>query len=188
MKIPIEVSARHCHLSKKDLESLFGKEYQLNKIKQLSQPEEFACEETLTIQVGSKTFEKVRIVEPLREQTQVEISLTDTIGSGVVPPVKLSGDLESSSPVTLTGPEGSVELQKGLIIAKRHIHCATAEAEELGLKNNDIVSVKIEGERGLIFDNVIVRVKDDYKLSMHIDTDEGNASGINKIGEGIIFK
>jgi len=188
MEIPIEVSARHVHISKKDLESLFGKEYQLHKIKQLSQPEEFACEETVTVQVGSKIIEKVRIVGPLRDQTQVEVSLTDTIGSGVIPPIKLSGDLENSSPVILTGPEGSVELPKGLIIAKRHIHCATVKAEELGLKNNDIVSVKIEGERGLIFNNVVVRVKDDYKLSMHIDTDEGNASGINKIGEGIILK
>jgi putative phosphotransacetylase len=187
-KILVEVSARHIHISNKDLETLFGESYQLHNVKQLSQPEEFACEEILNVQVGSKTFEKVRIVGPLRQETQVEISLTDAIGSGVVPPVKLSGDLENSLPIVLVGPKGLVELQKGLIVAKRHIHCATAEAEELGFKNNDVVSVKTEGERGLVFDNVVVRVSDNYKLAMHIDTDEGNAAGINKIGEGIILK
>jgi len=188
IKIPIEVSGRHIHISKKDLETLFGEGYQLNKIKQLSQPEEFACEEFVKVEVGAKSFEKVRIVGPLREETQVEISLTDAVGSGIVPPVRLSGDLEDSLPVIIVSPKGSVELQQGLIVAKRHIHCATTEAEELGFKNNDVVSVKTEGERGLIFDNVIVRVSDNYKLAMHIDTDEGNAAGINKIGEGIILK
>jgi putative phosphotransacetylase len=188
MKIPVEVSARHIHLSKKDLETLFGEGYQLNKIKQLSQPEEFVCEETVKIEFGSKAFERVRIVGPLRGETQVEVSLTDVVGSEVNPPIKLSGDLEDSFPVILVGPNGSVELQKGLIIAKRHIHCATIEAEKLGLKNNEVVSVKIDGERGLVFDNVIVRVNDNYKLSMHIDTDEGNSAGINKIGEGLIKK
>jgi len=188
MKILVEVSGRHIHISKKDLETLFGEGYQLNKVKQLSQPEEFACEESVRIEFGAKSFDKVRIVGPLREETQVEISLTDAIGSGVVLPVKLSGDLENSMPVIIVGPKSSVELQKGVIVAKRHIHCATAEAQELGLKNNDVVSVRTEGERGLVFDNVVVRVSDNYKLAMHIDTDEGNAAGINKIGEGIILK
>jgi len=188
MKIPVEVSARHIHLSKPDLEKLFGVGYELKKIKQLSQPEDFACEELLGIQVGSKKFENVRIVGPLREKTQVEISLTDAIGSGVIPPVKLSGDLNMTSPVALEGPKGAINLEEGLIVAKRHIHCATDEAANLGLKNNDVVSVKVPGERGLVFDNVVARIKDGYKLCMHIDTDEGNAAGINKIGEGTILK
>jgi putative phosphotransacetylase len=140
------------------------------------------------VQANSKTFEKVRIVGPLREETQVEISKTDAVFLGVNPPINLSGDLKNSLPIRLVGPKGVIGLDKGLILAKRHIHCATDEAVSFGLKDGDSVSVKIDGERGLVFDNVVVRVKDDYKLAMHIDTDEGNAAGINKIGEGIILK
>ncbi len=185
--VPVEVSARHCHLSKEDLEKLFGVGYELKKLRQLSQPEEFACQETVDIQFGSKKIEKVRIVGPLRNMTQVEISLTDAVESGVTPPVRLSGNLKGPSSVILHGPVGTVELAEGLIIAKRHIHCATEEAKKFGLKNNDIVSVKVDGDRAVIFNNVVVRVKDGYQLSMHIDTDEGNSAGINKIGEGIIL-
>lgn len=183
-KIPVEVSARHCHLSPDDLEKLFGTGYELKKIKQLSQPSDFACEETVNIQVGSKKFEKVRVVGPLREQTQVEISLTDAVGSGLTPPVKLSGDLKGSATVTLQGPAGKAELSEGLIVTQRHLHCATDEAKKLKLKNGDIVSVKINEARSVIFNNVKVRVRDDYKLCLHLDTDEGNAAGINKAGEG----
>ncbi|MCX6720037.1 MAG: PduL/EutD family phosphate acyltransferase [Candidatus Staskawiczbacteria bacterium] len=146
--IPVEVSARHCHLSLQDLEKLFGAGYKLKKLKQLSQLSDFACEEAVTVQVGIKKFEKVRVVGPLREQTQVEISLTDAVGSGVLPTVKLSGDLKGSSPVVLEGPNGKAELAEGLIE---------------------------------------VRVKDDYKLCLHLDTDEGNSAGINKTGEGFIL-
>jgi len=185
--VPVEVSARHCHLSKNDLEKLFGAGHELRSIKQLSQPVDFACQETVDIQVGSKKFEHVRVVGPVREQTQVEISLTDAVGSSLTPPTRLSGDLSDSSPVVLQGPEGFVSLNEGLIIAKRHIHCATDEAKKLKLKTGDMVSVKIAGERPVIFENVALRVRDDYKLSMHIDTDEGNAAGINKIGEGQII-
>jgi putative phosphotransacetylase len=187
IKIPVEVSARHIHISKKDLEVLFGEGYQLRKLKQLGQPSDFATEELLEIEVNNKKISGVRVIGPEREETQVEISKTEAVFLGVNPPTKLSGDLENSLPVRLIGPKGSLDLQKGLIVALRHIHCATDEAASLGLKNNDIVSVKIEGERGLIFNNVVVRVKDDYKLSMHIDTDEGNSAGVNKIGEGIII-
>ncbi|MEI7424692.1 MAG: phosphate propanoyltransferase [Candidatus Staskawiczbacteria bacterium] len=192
IKIPVEVSARHCHISKEDLEKLFGGapsgSYELKKIKQLSQPSDFACEETINIQFGSKKIEKVRIIGPLRSQTQVEISLTDAIGSGVVPLIKLSGDLNKTSPVTLVGRKGEVNLNEGLIVALRHIHCATTEAVKFGLKNGGRVNVEIKGVRPIIFKDVIVRVEDDFKLCMHLDTDEGNAAGINKIGEGIIIK
>ena len=186
-KISAEVSARHIHLSQKDLETLFGVGYELTKLKQLSQPSDFACEETVDIQVGSKKIEKMRIVGPLRSQTQVEISFTDAVGSGFMPPIRLSGNLESSEGVVLHGPVGKVELRKGLIVAQRHLHCATDEAKKMKLKTGDIVSVKIEGEREVIFKKVIVRVRDDYKLCLHLDTDEGNAAGINKIGEGEII-
>lgn len=187
IKVSVEISARHCHLSKQDLEKLFGAGHELKKFKQLSEPSDFAAEETIDIQVGSKKFEKVRVVGPLREQTQVEISLTDAIGSGVIPPIKLSGDLKGSAGVTLFGPAGQVELLEGLIVAQRHIHCATNEANELGLKPGDIVAVMVDGERSIVFDKVAVRIRDDYKLCMHIDTDEGNAAAINKIGEGLLF-
>ena len=185
--IPVEVSARHMHLSKKDLEILFGKDYELRKFKQLSQPSDFASEETLDIEANGKIISKVRIVGPEREKTQIEISKTDAVFLGVNPPLKISGDLDNSCGIKLIGPEGEVELSEGVIIAKRHIHCATDEAKKLGFKNNDVVSVKIGDERPVIFEDVVIRVKDNYKLCMHIDTDEGNAAGINKIGEGSIL-
>jgi len=188
IKIPVEISARHCHLSKQDLDVLFGAEYELKKIKQLYQPSDFACQETIDIQVGEKKIEKVRVVAPLRTQSQVEISLTDAVGSGVTPQIKLSGDLVGTSPITLVGPKGTVNLNEGLIVALRHIHCATAEAVKLKLKNGTAVNVEIKGARPVIFENVLVRVKDNYKFCLHLDTDEGNASGINKIGEGTIIK
>jgi len=187
-KIPVEVSARHIHLSQKDLETLFGSGYQLNKLKQLSQPSDFACQETVDIQAGTKKFEKVRVVGPLRMQTQIEISLTDAVGSGVTPPVKLSGDLKGTAPAVVVGPKGAVNLKEGLIVALRHIHCATDEAVKLGLKSGAKVSVRIEGERPVVFENAIVRVRDDYKLCLHLDTDEGNAAAINKASEGKLIK
>lgn len=186
--VPIEVSARHCHISKEDLENLFGNGYELEKIKQLSQPSDFACKETIDIEFGSKKIEKVRIVGPLRSQTQIEVSLTDVIGSGIVPPVKRSGDLDESSAVTILGPLGKIELLNGLVISHRHIHCSIDEAKKYNLKDGDLVSVRVAGERGVIFENIIVRVKDNYKFCLQLDTDEGNAAGINKTGEGILIK
>lgn len=188
IKVPVEVSARHCHLAKEDLEKLFGVGHELKLLKQLSQASDFACEETIDIQFGSKKIEKVRVVGPLRAKTQVEVSLTDAVGSGIRPPVKLSGDLMNTSPVTLVGPNGSVELSEGLIVAKRHIHCATTQAAGLKLKSGDRVSVKIASERPLVFEDVILRIREDYNLCLHLDTDEGNAAGINKMGEGQIIK
>jgi putative phosphotransacetylase len=188
IKVPVEVSARHCHLSKQDLEALFGVGHELQKLKQLSQPSDFACQETVTLVNHSHILENVRIVGPLRPQTQVEISLTDAVGLGVTPPVRLSGQLENSAPVVITGPAGRVELSEGLIVALRHIHCATSEAAKLGLKNGAMVSVEILGLRPVIFKNIPVRVKDGYKLCLHLDTDEGNAAGINKTGEGNIIR
>jgi len=186
--VPVEVSARHCHLSKEDLEKLFGVGYELQKLKQLSQPSDFACQETVDIQVGLNKIEKVRVVGPIRSQTQVEISLTDAVGLKFMPPVRLSGNLKDSASVILYGPAGKVELAEGLIVAKRHIHCSTRESAKLGLKNGDKVNVAVGEDRKVVFENVVVRVKDDYKFCMHIDTDEGNSAGINKTGEGEIIK
>lgn len=188
IKIPVEVSARHCHLSQQDLEKLFGKGYELKTIKELSQPSDFACQETVSVKSRSQILKNVRIVGPIRENSQVEVSKTDAMFFGLDVPVRLSGDIEGTPGIKLIGPEGEVSLENGLIIAQRHIHCGTDKAEKAGLINGDVVSVKIGGERALIFNNVKVRIKDNYKLCLHIDTDEGNAAGINKIGEGVIIK
>jgi len=185
--VPVEVSARHCHLCKADLNALFGGGKELTKLRQLSQPLEFACQETVNIIIGSKQIGNVRIVGPLRTETQVEISLSDAVGSGIEVPVLLSGQLENSASVVITGPAGRVELNKGLIVAKRHIHCATSQAGHLGLKNSAMVKVRVKGERSIVFENVIVRTGDNYKFCIHLDTDEGNACGINKTGEGYII-
>lgn len=190
ISIPVEVSARHIHLSQKDLETLFGAGYELKKIKELGQPSDFACEETITIKnpANYNVLENIRIVGPVRNQTQVEISKTDAIKLNVNPPIRLSGDLKNSVGIILAGPAGEIELKEGLIIAQRHIHCATEEAKKLGLKDRGRVSIQIKGERPVIFENVIVRVKDNYKLCLHLDTDEANAAGINKNQIGILVK
>lgn len=186
-KIPVEVSARHCHLSKEDKEKIFGENYELTKLKQLTQPSDFACKETIDIKLGEKEIKNIRVVAPEREKTQVEISLTDAVGSGVIVPIKMSGDLAGSVGAMLIGPVGQTEIKQGVIIAKRHIHCSPAEARKLGLKDGDNVSVKVKGDRSIIFEDVAVRTGENYKLCLHLDTDEGNAGGINKSGEGIIL-
>jgi len=184
IKIPVEVSARHCHLSQKDLEKLFGVECQLGELKELSQPGLFACKETITIKNNSCVLKNVRIIGPERQETQIEISKTDAIFLGIEAPLRISGDIDGSPGVTLIGPEGEVVLEKGVIIAKRHIHCSPEEAKKLLLKDGDVVSVKVEGERGVVFNNVKIRTGKNYCLRLHLDTDEGNAAGINKEIEG----
>lgn len=187
-KILIEVSARHCHLCQADLEKLFGKGYELKKLRALSQPGLFAAEESIAIKNGKMGFGKVRVIGPERDYTQIEISKTDAIFLGVEVPLKKSGDIEGTPGITLAGPAGEVVLKKGLIIPKRHIHCSEQEAQGLGVKDGDMVSVEVKGERGIIFNNVKVRVGDKFKMSMHIDTDEGNAAGISKGAEGELVK
>lgn len=184
MKIPIEVSARHIHLSKEDLEKLFGQNYELKKFKQLTQHSDFSAEEVLNIRIGQRFLNNVRVVGPTREKTQIEISLTDAFNLGDIPPMRMSGDLAGSDGVTLVGPQGDVELNEGLILAQRHIHCSPEEAKETGIKDGDVVSVKVEGERSVTFHDIKVRVKEGYSMCLHIDTDEGNAAGINKRGFG----
>ncbi len=175
-EVLVEISARHVHVSKKDLEILFGEGYELTNKKDLSQPGQFACEEKLTI-VGPKASLKASILGPVRPDTQVELSLTDARSIGVVAPIRESGDIKGTGACKLVGPKGEVEICEGVIAAKRHIHMTVADAEKYGITDKQIVSVKIPtADRALIFGDVVARVSDSYALAMHIDTDEANAA------------
>ena len=177
--VPVGVSNRHIHLSKDDLETLFGKGYELTPIKDLSQPGQFACKEQLTIIGPSlRPIEGVRVLGPVRSASQVEISRTDSFTLKVKPPVRESGDIKGSAPVTIIGPKGVVTLKEGCIIANRHIHMSEEEGAEFGLKDGDYVTVEANGERRTTFYDVQVRVNKAFRLEMHIDTDDANAAGI----------
>ena len=189
MKFLVETSARHVHVTQEHLEILFGKGYELTKKKDLSQPGQFACEERVTVVGPKKELKNVSILGPVRKATQVELSLTDARSIGVAAPVRESGAIAGSAVCKLIGPAGEVDLTEGVIAAKRHIHATTADAEQLGVKNGDIVSVKIDTDgRSLIFGDVVVRVSDSYALAMHIDTDESNAAGCGREQYGEIVK
>ena len=184
MKIKIEVSARHVHLSQEDLETLFGKGYKLTMYKKLSQESDFAAKETVKI-VGPKgAHEEVRVIGPVRSKTQVEISLTDGRIIGNIPPLRISGDVVGSAPVKLIGPKGEVDLLEGMITAMRHIHVSEKQAEELKLKHEQRVSIACFGDRGLLFNNVIVRVNPKFDFFFQLDTDEANAAGVENGDEG----
>ena len=177
--VPVGVSNRHIHLSTADLETLFGKGYELTPIKDLSQPGQFACKETLTIVGPSlRPIENVRVLGPVRKASQVEISRTDSFTLKVKPPVRESGDIAGSAPVTIIGPKGVVTLKEGCIIANRHIHMSTDEGATFGLVDGQYVDVEVSGERRTKFYDVQVRVHKDFRLEMHIDTDDANAAGI----------
>ncbi len=182
--VPLGVSARHVHLTQEDVETLFGKGYQIRKKKELMGGQ-FAAEECVTI-VGLKlrAIENVRILGPVRKASQVEISATDSIKLGVKAPIRESGDIKNSAPIALVGPKGVIYLKEGCIIAKRHIHMAPKDAQAAGVKNGDVVSVKTENDRGIVFNHVTIRVDESYTLEMHIDTDEANAANI-KTGDTI---
>lgn len=189
MKFLVETSARHVHVTQEHLEILFGKGYELTKKKDLSQPGQYACEERVTVVGPKKELKGVSILGPVRKATQVELSLTDARSIGVAAPVRESGDVAGSAGCKLIGPAGEVELTEGVIDAKRHIHATPADAEQLGVKNGDIVSVKVDTDgRSLVFGDVVVRVSDSYALAMHIDTDESNAAGCGREQYGEIVK
>jgi len=180
MNIPIEISARHVHLSRKDLDKLFHPGYELTKIKDLSQPGEFACKEM--IQIIGKNFSgnRIRIIGPSRKETQVEISRTDALRMDLqTVPLRLSGDLKGAPKVKITGPSGQI-IQVKVIVAKRHLHCSPQQAKKLKIKNDQKLKIRITGDRALTFENIIVRVGDKHKLALHIDTDEGNAAGLGR--------
>jgi putative phosphotransacetylase len=177
--VPCGVSNRHLHIKQEDLETLFGKGYQLKVMKDLSQPGQYAAEECVMV-VGRKgILEKVRILGPVRPDTQVEISTTDSYKIGVKPVVKDSGDIEGTPGCVLVGPKGAVTLNKGVIVASRHIHMSDKDAEKFGLKDKDRVSVSTSGSKSVTFNNVLVRVSNKFALDFHIDTDEANCAGIN---------
>ena len=178
-EIPVGISNRHIHLNREDLETLFGKGYELTPIKDLSQPGQYACKETLTLVGPSmRAIEGVRVLGPLRKASQVEISVTDSFVLKVKPPVRESGKIEGSAPVTIIGPKGSVALKEGCIIATRHIHMSPDDAARFGVKDNDYIDVDaFSGTKKTRWFGVQVRVHKDFRLEMHVDTDDANAVG-----------
>lgn len=176
-ELPIAMSNRHIHVSEEALKVLFGEGYELTPIKDLSQPGQFACDEKVDIEGPRGTIKGVRILGPTRKDTQLEISISDAFSLGVKPVIRDSGDIEDTPGVKIIGPKGEYEIDKGVIVAARHIHMHTDDANEFGVKNNDKVDIKVDGDRGVIFNNVLIRVSDNYKLEMHVDMEEGNASG-----------
>ena len=178
-EIPVGVSNRHIHLSKNDLEVLFGEGYELTPIKDLSQPGQYACKEQLTIIGPSmRPIENVRVLGPVRKNSQVEISMTDSYVLKVKPPVRESGSIKGSAPIRIVGPKGVVELSEGCIIANRHIHMSPDEARVFGLSDGDYVDVDVNGKRRTRWFDVQVRVHKEFRLEMNVDTDDANSAGI----------
>ena len=179
-RIPIGISARHVHLTQEHVEELFGKGYQLTKKKELMGGQ-YASNELVTL-VGTKlrAIENVRILGPCRKASQVEVSKTDCIKLGVKAPTRESGKIAGSAPIAIVGPKGVVYLEEGCIVAKRHIHMSTADAERFGVTNGQSVKVRFDNERGGVMEDVIIRVDPTFTLEMHIDTDEANGLGIGK--------
>lgn len=178
-EVPIGISNRHIHLSREDVEILFGKGYQLTKFKDLGQPGQYACKEQLTlIGPSMRAIEGVRVLGPERKQSQVEISRTDSFTLKVKPPIRESGDIAGSAPVTVVGPKGIVTLKEGCIIANRHIHMSEEDGERFGVRDGEYVDVEVNGERRSRFYDVQIRVHKNFRLEMHVDTDDANAAGI----------
>lgn len=188
LTIPIGISNRHVHLSKKDLEVLFGEGYQLTVMKKLRQPGQFAAKETVTVTGPKGSFENVRVLGPVRGQTQLEISVSDGYKLGFSVPIRESGDTEGTPGIILKGPKGIVEKDRGVIAALRHIHMPLNLAEHFGLKDKDRVSAEAGTTRRLLFHNVLVRVSDQYLPELHLDTDEANAGGIQNGDIAYILK
>lgn len=184
IKIPVGVSNRHLHVTQEVLDALFGENYQLTPMKHLSQPGEFAAEETVTVRGPKGEIKNVRILGPVRKITQLEVSKTDSYKLGVAAPVRLSGNIQGTPGITLIGPKGEITIAEGVIVAKRHLHLHPRDAERLGIKNNDIIMLKTFGDRSLIFDDVVARVDEHFSLDFHIDTDEANAANL-KTGDTV---
>lgn len=186
--VPIETSARHVHLTKEDMTRLFGDGAVLTSKRELSQPGQFLAYERVSIVGARNRMDNVAILGPERAATQVEISLTDARALGVTAPVRESGDVTGSGVIRIEGPCGSIELPEGVIAAKRHIHFSSEDAEKYGLSDKQIVSVRIDGVRGLVFNEVVVRVSPKFGTFMHIDVDEANAAAFSgkEFGEVIV--
>lgn len=188
-KIPIETSARHIHLSEKDFKALFGKNAEMTFVKELSQPGQYVCAERVNV-VGPKgTYENVAVLGPYRKETQVEISLTDARRLGIQGVIRQSGDIKDTPGCTLVTETASIDIDKGVIVAKRHIHMTPSEAIRFNVKDNDVVCVITKSfERALIYADVVVRVHKDFRLAMHVDTDEANAVANEASPYGVIVK
>ena len=176
-EVKIGLSNKHLHLSEEHIEALFGKGHQLTPTKPLFQPGQFACEEKVDIVGPKNTLKGIRVLGPARKETQVELAMTDARTIGIKAPVRESGKLEGTPGCKIVGPCGEIEIDHGVIVALRHVHLNDQQAAEAGVKDGDVVSIKIEGERGLIFDNVLVRAGSKHEREVHLDTDEGNAAG-----------
>jgi putative phosphotransacetylase len=176
--VPAAASNRHVHISPADLEILFGAGYVLTRLRPLSQPGQFACGEMVTLKGPKGSIGNIRVLGPERTETQVEISVTDSFKLGIKPVIKMSGELENTPGGLLIGPHGSVELQKGVIVAARHLHLSAGQAKIFGLQNGDVVKLKTNGLRPVIFENVIVRAGNGHDMEVHMDTDEANAAFI----------
>ena len=174
--IPVGVSGRHLHLSREHLDALFGTGYELTKKKDLSQPGQYASEETVDIMTTKGAFTRVRILGPVRKATQIELALSDTVKLGITPPIRDSGNVAGSPGVVLVGPNGTITLDQGVIVALRHIHMTPADAQKFGVKDKDMVEVECCGERSMTLGQVLVRVNEQFSLEIHMDTDEGNAA------------
>jgi putative phosphotransacetylase len=177
--IPLGVSNRHMHIKKETFAAIFGPDASLDVYRELYQPGEFASNQVVTV-VGPKmrAIQNVRILGPFRNYDQVELSLTDAIGIGISPPVRNSGDLQDAAPLTVAGPAGSVFIPRCAIIANRHAHMPSNDARTFGVKDGDFVRVRIGGEKGTVFEKVLVRVNDSWKLQLHLDTDDANAANV----------
>lgn len=185
MKVSIGVSNRHVHLKEEHLKTLFGKDFKLEKKNDLTQPGQYASTSIVSLKTEKAIIQNVRVLGPLRPYTQVEISKTDAYKLGINPPVRDSGDLKESSPITIIGPEGSVELEEGCIIPTRHIHILPNQIDMYQLQGKDVVSVKIAGEKGGIINNVHIKISNESFFELHLDTDDANAHLIKNgdIGE-----
>ncbi len=176
--VPIEISARHVHLTKKSYATLFGVDADLKTERKLSQADEFASPDTVALLFGKRKIEKVRVLGPCRDYNQAEVARTDSRQLKADVPLRLSGNVAGSAPVTLIGPAGRLDLPEGMIVAQRHLHIAPAEAQQLGVTDGQEVAVEVDTPRGGRLDHCIVRVKDGYRQTIHLDTDEGNALGL----------
>lgn len=186
--VTVGLSNKHIHLSKEHIDILFGEGYELTKMKDLGQPGQYAAEEKVDV-VGPKgTIKGIRVLGPARSATQIEVSFADGFALGVKPPVRDSGDLDGSPGAKIVGPKGEVTIDKGVIAAARHIHMHTSDAEKFGVADKDIVRVRVGGKRGLVFENVLVRVSPSYALEMHVDIEEGNAAGLKNGDEVEVLK
>ncbi len=176
--VPVGVSNRHIHLSQEHINILFGEGYELTKFKDLSQPGQYACNEKVDVVGPKSTIKGVRVLGPARPATQVEVSLFDGFTLGVKPQLRNSGDIANSAGCKIVGPKGEVEITEGVIAAARHIHMHTSDAEKWGLNDKDLVSVKVDGDRGGVLSNVLVRVHETFALEFHVDLDEANGMGL----------